>query len=178
MPAFWRIPLPMADSSVDKRKAMHLFSLGVSLLVLWLVLSGHYTGLLISLGVASVLLVVYVAHRMDVADEEGHPVHLSFRAPLFWLYLLWEIVKANLDVARRILSRDPGIEPELMRVRASQKTSVGRVTYANAITLTPGTVSIDVDGEYITVHALTREGADALRQGDMDRQVTRMEDAP
>ena len=58
------------------------------------------------------------------------------------------------------------------RVKASQKSELGKVIYANSITLTPGTVSIDIDGSYISVHALTRDFAADLRTGDMDRRVT------
>ena len=60
-------------------------------------------------------------------------------------------------------------------MRASQKTAVGLVTYANSITLTPGTVSVEVEGDEITVHAITRDGAMDLAEGSMDRVVSRFE---
>jgi multicomponent Na+:H+ antiporter subunit E len=131
--------------------------------------------LLLGLGALSALLVVTIALRMDVVDREGHPIHLGPGALLYWPWLGWEIVKANLDVARRILDPRLPISPTVIRLKASQKSDLGRVIYANSITLTPGTVSIDIDGERIEVHALTREAAQALRTGDMDRRVTRFE---
>ncbi|MFB3089274.1 MAG: Na+/H+ antiporter subunit E [Acidiferrobacterales bacterium] len=154
---------------------VHAISLALVLFALWLLLSGHYVPLLIGLGALSVLLVVTIALRMDVVDREGHPIHLSPKALLYWPWLGWEIVKANLDVARRILDPRLPISPTVIRLKASQKSDLGRVIYANSITLTPGTVSIDIDGEHIEVHALTREAAQALRTGDMDRRVTRFE---
>ncbi|MCZ6574946.1 MAG: Na+/H+ antiporter subunit E [Gammaproteobacteria bacterium] len=154
---------------------VHAISLALVLFALWLLLSGHYVPLLIGLGALSVLLVVTIALRMDVVDREGHPIHLSPKALLYWPWLAWEIVKSNLDVARRILSPTLPISPTVIRLKASQKSDLGRVIYANSITLTPGTVSIDIDGEHIEVHALTREAAQALRTGDMDRRVTRFE---
>lgn len=154
---------------------VHAISLALVLFALWLLLSGHYVPLLIGLGALSVLLVVTIALRMDVVDREGHPIHLSPKALLYWPWLAWEIVKANLDVARRILDPRLPISPIVIRLKASQKSDLGRVIYANSITLTPGTVSIDIDGEHIEVHALTREAAQALRTGDMDRRVTRFE---
>lgn len=154
---------------------VHAISLALVLFALWLLLSGHYVPLLIGLGALSVLLVVTIALRMDVVDREGHPIHLSPKALLYWPWLGWEIVKANLDVARRILDPRLPISPIVIRLKASQKSDLGRVIYANSITLTPGTVSIDIDGEHIEVHALTREAAQALRTGDMDRRVTRFE---
>ncbi len=154
---------------------VHAISLALVLFALWLLLSGHYVPLLIGLGALSVLLVVTIALRMDVVDREGHPIHLSPKALLYWPWLGWEIVKANLDVARRILDPRLPISPIVIRLKTTQKSDLGRVIYANSITLTPGTVSIDIDGEHIEVHALTREAAQALRTGDMDRRVTRFE---
>lgn len=154
---------------------VHAISLALVLFALWLLLSGHYVPLLIGVGALSVLLVVTIALRMDVVDREGHPIHLSLKALLYWPWLAWEIVKSNVDVARRILSPTLPISPTVIRLKASQKSELGKVIYANSITLTPGTVSIDIDGDKIEVHALTREAAQALRTGDMDRRVTRFE---
>ncbi len=154
---------------------VHAISLALVLFALWLLLSSHYVPLLIGLGALSVLLVVTIALRMGVVDREGHPIHLSPKALLYWPWLAWEIVKSNVDVARRILSPTLPISPTVIRLKASQKSELGKVIYANSITLTPGTVSIDIDGDKIEVHALTREAAQALRTGDMDRRVTRIE---
>lgn len=154
---------------------VHAISLALVLFALWLLLSSHYVPLLIGLGALSVLLVVTIALRMNVVDREGHPIHLSPKALLYWPWLAWEIVKSNVDVARRILSPTLPISPTVIRLKASQKSELGKVIYANSITLTPGTVSIDIDGDKIEVHALTREAAQALRTGDMDRRVTRFE---
>ena len=150
-------------------------SLFLILFVLWLFLSGHYEPLIIGFGVASCLLATWIAYRMDVVDHEGHPIHLSWRAWLYWSWLGWEIVKSNIDVAKIILSPSLPISPTLIRVKASQKDELGHVIYANSITLTPGTLAIDVVDHSIEVHALTEAGAEALKTGDMDRRVVRME---
>jgi multicomponent Na+:H+ antiporter subunit E len=154
----------------------HAVSLALTLYGLWLLLSGHYHDpVLLALGVLSVVAVASIARRMDVVDHEGHPIHLSLRTALLYLpWLMWEIVKSNYDVARLILSPSMPISPTVIRLRASQKNDLGRVIYANSITLTPGTISIDVDDETIEVHALTREAAAALRGGEMDRRVTQL----
>lgn len=154
---------------------VRVVSLFVVLAVVWLLLSGHTDPLLLTLGGLSCALVTWIAHRMEVVDHEGHPVHIGWRAPVYWLWLGWEIVKANLDVARRILDPRLPISPTVSRVHASQKSDLGRVTYANSITLTPGTVSLSVSEDEIEVHALSREAAEALAEGAMDRQVSRFE---
>lgn len=147
-------------------------SLGLTLAVLWILLSGHTEGYLFVLGVLSVLLVVYLARRKDVADHEGHPHHLFRLAINYWPWLIWEIVKANRDVAKLILQNPMRISPCVVDTEASQASEVGRVVYANSITLTPGTVTIAMDGSRLSVHAITREMADGVLTGDMDRRVT------
>lgn len=153
----------------------HAISLSAVLFGVWLLLSGHYTPFLLGLGGISTILVVAIALRMDVVDHEGHPVHLGLRILGYWLWLIVQIIWANVDVARRVLSPSLRISPRMLRVRAMQRTELGRVIYANSITLTPGTVSVELEGTEILVHALSAEAADDLRGGAMSRMVTSME---
>jgi multicomponent Na+:H+ antiporter subunit E len=151
-------------------------SLFVILLGVWLLNSGHYKPLLIGFGVASSALVVYLCRRMGIVDDEALPVHLFARTAAYLPWLVKEIFLANLDVARRVLSPGrPRISPRLFEAETSQHSDLGRVIYANSITLTPGTVSIRVHGSRITVHAIADEVADGVIQGEMDRRVTRLE---
>ena len=152
--------------------------MGVVLFGVWLLWSGHYSfdhTLVFVLGVVSCVAVVMIAVRMGVADEEGHPLQLIGRALIYGLWLLWAIFKANIDVALRVLHPRLPISPTLVQVPTSQKSDLGRVIYANSITLTPGTVSVAVDDDTIMVHAISRDGAADLETGDMDRRVTSME---
>jgi multicomponent Na+:H+ antiporter subunit E len=155
--------------------------LASSLLILfafWLLLSGHYVPFLIGAGFASALLVVLFARRMALLDDEGHPVHLAPRALLtYWPWLIKEIAKSGWSVSRIILDPRMPISPTLIRVKATQRTDVGRATFANSITLTPGTISLEVGRDEILVHALTRDGAQDLAGGEMDRRVTAFERA-
>ncbi len=154
---------------------MHSISLGLVLFGVWLLLSGFFEPLLLGLGVLSCVVVVLIANRMDVIDHEGQPLHLGWRIFTYWLWLTVEIVKANLDVARRVLDPKLPIHPVLIRLQASQKSELGHVIYANSITLTPGTVSVDVSGATIHVHAITKAMAEGVETGEMDRRVTQME---
>jgi multicomponent Na+:H+ antiporter subunit E len=154
----------------------HSIGLALVLVVFWLIISGHYTALILSLGAASVALVVYISHRMDVVDHEAQPLHLTLRLPAYWAWLLKEIVLSNFDVVYRIWRGNSTLSPTRIVVRAGQRTAIGRVIYANSITLTPGTVSMDLQDGDITVHALTRKTAESLQSGEMDRRVRRLED--
>ena len=139
--------------------------------LLWWLLSGRADWLLLSLGLGSAAFSVYLARRMMFYDRESHPFVMSRKLLRYWLWLIGAIVKANWDVARRILSAPLDISPTWVRLYTSKKTDVGMVVLANSITLTPGTVSLDVEEGAITVHALTQEAAESLQTGDMDRRA-------
>jgi multicomponent Na+:H+ antiporter subunit E len=156
----------------------HNVSIVVSLFLIWMSWSGEYTlnsPMILGLGIASCLLVMLLARRMRVDDTEGHPMHILGHALLYAPWLAWAILKANIDVSRRILSPSLPISPTVIQVPASQRSVLGQVIYANSITLTPGTVTVDVEEGIITVHALSREAAEDLAAGKMDRRVASLE---
>jgi multicomponent Na+:H+ antiporter subunit E len=154
---------------------MRLISLALALFLFWLALSGHYTPMLVAAGAASAGVCVWAAVRMGIADPEGHPIHLLGRFLTYFPWLLREIAKSAWSVTRIIVNPALPISPTMTRVRASQRTSLGIVTYANSITLTPGTVTTSVKGDVLTVHALVHEGAVDLESGGMDARVAQFE---
>lgn len=150
-------------------------SLGAVLAALWLLLSGHLELMFLVFGAISVALAVAFAQRMDAIDREGHPIHFGRAAFLYWPWLFWEIVKSSIDVARLILNPRLPISPNVVRLATSQMSEVGRVVYANSITLTPGTVTIGIENGTFEVHAITRGMAESLMEGEMDRRVAAVE---
>ena len=151
-------------------KALLLF---VFYFVIWLLLSGHYDPLLLTLGVLSCITCLYVTWKAKFIDEEGLPLHLLIRLPIYTLWLFKEIIKANIDTAKIIIVNNP--DPQNFRVKSSQKTEAGKVTYANSITLTPGTVTTVLDGDILEVHALSSDMADDVKSGAMDKRVSWLE---
>lgn len=143
----------------------------------WLLLSGHYTVWLLAAGAITCVITAVWALRLGLSDSEGTPIHLIVNAVVYWPWLVIEIVKAAIDVSWRIVHPALPISPDLRRFKATQKTAEGLTTYANSITLTPGTISVLVDWEHheIVVHGLSRDGLDGLETGDMDARVTRFE---
>ena len=156
---------------------MRYVSLSLILFGFWLVLSGHYTIITVTAGIVSVIGVVLLAKRMEIVDGEGHPIHLLARAVTYLPWLARAIMTSAWDVTKIILNPRLPISPTLIRVKASQKTPVGITVYANSITLTPGTISARVSGHEILVHAVTRDGAEEVGEGTMDRRVTKFEGA-
>lgn len=157
----------------------HALALGFITSLTWALWSGHTEPMIMGFGVASVVITVLVVRRMGVLDAEGVPLSIIRPGQITYIpWLLWQVVLSNLDVARRVWSRDMGLKPSMMSVHPSQVTWAGRVLYANSITLTPGTVSVRMyDGE-ILVHALHDDAAAGLASGDMDARVARLEGAP
>lgn len=153
--------------------------LGLALAAIWLLLSGYFDiPLLLTLGAASVLLCVYLAHRAGALDSEGVPGVLMPRVFGYWVWLGGEIAKANWIVMRHALAVEPKLSPRLIWVPMIQKSNAGRATFANSITLTPGTISIDVEEDKILVHALTEALADEAAIVAMGERVARLERLP
>ena len=136
-------------------------------------MSGHYNFLIVSLGIISCAFCVYVAKRGKLIDDEGLPI---FFIPRLLNYLMWlfkEILKSNVITAKVIINGK--VEPEIFTVKSSQVTDVAKVTYANSITLTPGTVTTKIQKDVLEVHALNSDFGNDVRTNEMDKKVTWLE---
>jgi multicomponent Na+:H+ antiporter subunit E len=153
----------------------HTLYLTLTLSAFWLINSDHYTALILSLGAASIIFVLFLAHRMDVVDHESHLIPLTLKFPGYWLWLMKEVIVSNISVVKHIWLGKDSISPTLATITASQKTDVGKVIYANSITMTPGTVTVALVNDQILVHSLSQENIDALMTGEMDRKVSELE---
>lgn len=143
----------------------------IALALMWWVLSGHTEPLILAFGVASVAVASLAAWRMRLIDREGAPYAHLHRRVLYWIWLSGEVAKANLAVVRLALRPEIDITPRLVRAPAHQTSALGRAVYANSITLTPGTVSIDLAGRDILVHALDASFADTDDSSGMGARV-------
>lgn len=151
---------------------MKTFGFATILCIFWILLSGHFEPLMLGLGLFSVALTVFLAKRMNIIDDESYPFHLISQLPAFFLFLLKEIVIANIEVVKRIIkSKGKTISPQLIELPILQKSDLARVIYANSITLTPGTVTVALSKNNLIVHALTKEASEDLAEGHMARQI-------
>ena len=148
----------------------------VALSALWLLLSGYFDKpLLLVLGAVSVLFSAWLAMRAKILDNDSVPMGLMPGIIGYWIWLAGEIGKANLVVMRHALSVEPKLSPKLFLVPNPPKSDVGKATFANSITLTPGTVSVDLREDEILVHGLTEAIADVAAITDMGERVARCE---
>ena len=152
--------------------------LGTALVLaaLWLLMSGLFDTLILIFGACSIAVTVWVVRRMDAVD--GDQVEIALK-PLkfsgYILWLLWEIAKANWNVTRIILSPAMPIRQHLFRVPFSQRTDLGQVIFANSITVTPGTISIETEPGFFLVHAVAYSPDDLVALADMDARITATE---
>ena len=137
----------------------------------WLLWSGLYTPMLVILGVFSCLLTMFLAYRMDFFDNDFFQPRRLGRLLPFWGWLGKELVKSNLQVARIVLSPKLVISPTVVTIKALPDDELGQAILGNAITLTPGTVTLDDHDGELLIHCLVRETADELVAGEMNRRV-------
>ncbi|NVB42409.1 Na+/H+ antiporter subunit E [Pseudenhygromyxa sp. WMMC2535] len=162
--------LAVALGEAPMKNAFFLF---VSLFAFYVVLSGQIqSGFLMLAGAVCCLLVTLLALRLGIVDDEGMPYHYWPRTALYLPWLMWQVVLANWDVLKRVWK--PGaldISPHMIVVPHELRTPYGLATYMNSITLTPGTVTVDVGEGKLLVHALTKAAAEDLLSGEMHRRV-------
>lgn len=156
---------------------IYLIFLAIGLAIFWLLMSGYWDNpLLLSFGLISIILCLLIAWKIEKKFPFHKAISILPGLPMFWVWLFKEVIIANIDVLKRIWfpSKFP-LSPTIRTLPMSQKTRLGKTTYANAITLTPGTISMDVKGNDVTVYGLIKESVDDLELGEMDKRVSRLE---
>ncbi|MFK5977301.1 MAG: Na+/H+ antiporter subunit E [Rhizobiaceae bacterium] len=155
---------------------MRLFGTAILMMALWLLMSGIYKPLIIGFGILSVVLTLWVTRKMDSVDDDDVELRLGvFSAAIYIGWLLVEIVKANWTVIRIILSPKMPINQNLFRIKYSQKSDLGQVIFANSITLTPGTITVETEPGQFLVHAVSYSDDDLDALADMDAHVSAIE---
>lgn len=141
------------------------------LVAAWVLWSGMFKPLLLGLGAFSCLLAAYIAVRMGYFDSNVFALRFNLRLLGFWAWLLVEIVKSSLEVARVVLARELKLSTRVIEIDAGSLSPVDQAVLGNSITLTPGTLTLDASDGRLLVHALTEDGARALEEGEMLRRV-------
>jgi multicomponent Na+:H+ antiporter subunit E len=165
--------MPELRSQRGATRVLQLLGLLVTLLVSWVLWSGIYKPLLLWLGLFSCLLSVWLAQRMGFF-RHAIPLRAVLRLPAHWWWLLQEVIKSSLEVARVILSPTLPISPVVVELTTTEATEVGKVILGNSITLSPGTVTIDVHENRLLVHCLTHHSALQLQDPEVHRRTARL----
>ena len=166
---------PSTDSRVSPGVSARTFAkfvlLAVLLIIAWVLWSGLFKPLLLALGAFSCALTVYVGKRMGYFDAELFAFRYDHRLIGFWVWLGGEVIRSTIDVIRIVLSPTLRIEPRVIEINTGDLGPVDQTLLGNSITLTPGTLTIDVQDDRMLVHALTEGGAQELRDGTMMKRV-------
>jgi multicomponent Na+:H+ antiporter subunit E len=156
----------------------YLPGLIIVLAALWAALSAETAPMFVGLGVISVLLAVWLAARLRIISREASPYHRIVRLFVYFVWLMSEVAKANIAVIVRILSPGRTIDPAIVRIKAAAKSDLGRALFANSITLTPGTVTVDIEGDRLVVHTLIRDKASPASFEMMNYLAAKTADPP
>lgn len=149
-----------------------IFNVFAVLFVFWLVLSGLFDYFHIALGVISCLLVAYLSSdlgHIDLGRVNRWQVLTRFAGYIPWL--LYQVVLSNIHIAKIVLSPRIQLNPEVVVYPTFLKGDLSRTLFANSITLTPGTVTIDIDEENLYVHAINEKVKKDLLTGQMEKKV-------
>lgn len=158
-------------------KLLRHAGLFVLMLGFWLLLSGHYDPLFISMGVVSATVATWFGGALlehTIGPAHSHPRVRVLSLLVYVGWLVARIIPSAIQVARIVL--DPRLPPEpgMVRFRTRLNSPAARTTLANSITLVPGTMTIDVEGDEFTVHAFTHDAVKDLATGRMQNRIARV----
>lgn len=155
---------------------MRWFSLFVLMVLFWAALSFQpKSALLVGSGIVTAGLVAWVTIRRELNIRDWSPINYALGLVFYLPWLLLQILLANLRVLRIIWHPRLPISPRMVKLPSELHSTTGGAVYANSITLTPGTVTIDFNHDYVLVHALTVEDAQGLLDGDLQDRVRQIE---
>lgn len=164
-----------------KRK-IQFIAFGIEFIVLfvfWVLVSGHYQLHYLLIGVAACVLTTCITKDLMYKPRDGEAIFSEtvytfsciWRLVLYVPWLVWAIIKANIQVAIIILSPRMSIDPGFLRFNTHLKKKISMVTLANSITLTPGTITVDLTGHTYIIHAIVRGSASDLESGLMQNKA-------
>ena len=165
----------MTASTSEKRHGflsrLLVFSI---MLIFWVIFSGMFDAFHLTLGVISCLLVTLMSHDLLISDiQKRRRFGKTARFLAYLPWLIWQIVLANFHVVRMVLQPSK-IKPQIITFKPNLKEDLAKVLLANSITLTPGTITMIIDGDEFAVHALDQAVADDLLSGEMEKRVARV----
>lgn len=157
--------------SSSSRRIQQLFPI-LSLFVFWIVLTGSLSIINIFLGLICSLLIIYIVKTLLIRNPyDDVKFIVFFRLPVFLLIMTWNIIKANIEVALIVLKPSLPINPRFFSIKTQLKGDYRKTILANCITLTPGTITVDIQDDILYVHGLTAYNEQSLREGNLEHIV-------
>lgn len=141
-------------------KAKSFIIAAVLLFITWILLSGIATQELIFGSITALIISLLFLNRLTVLGDIRFGIKPFIFSIGYFFIFSWELLKSNLDVARRVISPKLPINPGIVKVKTKLKSPLGRAFLANSITLTPGTLTVEMRGEYYYIHWIDVTGSD------------------
>ncbi|GAB6053961.1 Na+/H+ antiporter subunit E [Magnetospira thiophila] len=149
----------MDSSSVSRTR--YSFELFLTLVLFWILLNGNLAADTLLIGVMAALVITFFFRNGLSFLSDYRFLPGSFVATVFFvLYFFKELVKSNINLALIVLSPSLPVRPGIVKVRTRLKSRMGRLMLANAITLTPGTLTVGLEDEWLYIHWVSMESAD------------------
>ena len=145
------------------------------LMLLWLSLSGYFNFLQVSFGLVSTFFVVWFTYHLNLLTTDGARSQILRGYPLYLLWLTWEIIVSNILLAKIILAPKMVLHRQIVHTKANQSSDLAKAIYANSITLTPGTLTVDLNSEGFVVHSMAKTFTDDIRSDKMNDRVAKLE---
>lgn len=169
------------DETIVGNPVKYYIILSVVLFAFWLLLSGRLETKFIIYGIGTALISAYICMPLlMVPSKDGKKKYFAFgvslpKYVLYWLWLINEVRKASIDVEKAVIRAEMDINPMMVSFKMPYENPLAHATLANSITLTPGTITVDVseDGVYL-VHALIDGARDGLLEGGMQRKIAEL----
>lgn len=166
------------DKKIVGSPMVHMTGLALVLFAFWMVLSGRTETKFVVYGIITALVTTWITYPLLlVSNKDGSKKYFVFgvsipKAIMYFFWLMWQLVLANVDVLLATTSQELEIDPKVVRFRFKVDNPMASVVLANSITLTPGTVTLNVtdDGLY-EIHALTVGAAAGVLDGGMQKKV-------
>ncbi len=154
------------------------YLLGIFLAIgaFWMGNSGHYKPLMLGFAAMSIVTTLFLCARLQIIDREGAPYVRAAGFLAYVPWLTWEVIKSNWVMIKACLRADLDINPALVKVKTICKSDLAKVTFANSITLTPGTVTVEIEGDKLLVHGLYEANTSPEGFAEMDRRCARAAD--
>jgi len=157
--------------SDGRSRSLRRFAVFVTLFAFWLVFSGHFDAFHLSLGLICSAAVATLSFDLLLPDPlPSNAAVIAWRFLLYTPWLMYKVIVSNFHVLHMVL-RPARIRPQIVRFKTGLKSDLAKITLANSITLTPGTITIDVDDDEFYVHAVSDKAAMSVLEGDMERRV-------
>jgi len=149
------------------------------MMAFWLIMSGHYDLMHVSFGIFSVIFVLLINHSIRrhiyTLGEQSDALKLSLVRLIYYVpWLLWQIVVASLHVAYVVLHPKCPVDPALLRFKTRLGNTSSKVILGNSITLTPGTITLDIQRDEFLVHSLMDISSTGIIDGTLPGEVAKL----